>query len=166
MSTQKDKSVAKANIQANAKQAHKSQNEGLAANSPLPPVSEADRKEAMVEGIKDDLKEVAKDAHRALTDGNLPGEVAPNQWPDSGEIMQFAHLIELPLDELKRATAKDAGYGVSDGKVAGLLELERSGKNRTDYVQYLCQRLGVKSPYEVTNAGPGYTNDTTNVTAL
>lgn len=157
---------AQANIQANAKRAHESENAGLAANSPLPAVSEADRKEAMVEGIKDDLKEVAKDAHRALTDGNLPGEVAPNQWPDSGEIMQFAHLIDLPLDELKRVTAEGMGYGITDGKVAGLLELERSGKNRTDYVKYLCQRLGVKSPYEVTNAGPAWTEDTSNITPV
>jgi hypothetical protein len=37
--------------------------------------------------------------------------------------------------------------------------MERSGKNRTDVVEVICAVLGIKSPYEVTDAGPSYTND-------
>jgi hypothetical protein len=80
--------------------------------------------------------------------------------------MQHAHLLDLSLDELKRVTDPKASYGIGEEKIAGLLKLERAGKNRTGYVQYLCKRLDIKSPYEVTNAGPSYTNDETPVTAL
>jgi hypothetical protein len=36
----------------------------------------------------------------------------------------------------------------------GLLDLERSGQNRTEYVEALCKRLGVDDPRDVTHAGP------------
>jgi hypothetical protein len=46
------------------------------------------------------------------------------------------------------------------------LGLERSGQNRTEHVKVLCERLGVKSPYEVTQAGPAWTNDQTLLTEI
>ena len=59
-----------------------------------------------------------------------------------------------------------ADNAISESKIAGLLEMERSGRNRTEHVQVLCKRLGVKSPTEVTDAGPAYTNDTTQTNKL
>lgn len=82
------------------------------------------------------------------------------------EIMQYAPILDLGIDAFKERIAEGAENPVPEEKVAGLLELERSGKNRTDYVQALCDRLGVKSPYEVTTAGPGYTNDVTATTEV
>jgi len=80
--------------------------------------------------------------------------------------MRFAPLIDLGLDAFKDAIAEDADNAIPESKVAGLLELERSGKNRTEYVNALCKRLGVKSPLEVTGAGPSHTNDVTPVSVV
>lgn len=138
----------------------------VAENSVLPALTDAQLKEARIDGAKEDVKENAKGIHKMLTDGNLPGEVASPKYVGMDEIMQFAHLIDLPIAELERVIDGEASYGIGEDKVAGLLELERSGKNRTDFVRVLCARLGVKSPTEVTKAGPDYTNDTTPITKL
>ena len=112
-------------------------------------------------------KEAAKDSYRYATDGNLPGEPSGGpRWPGKSEVMQFAHLLGLGIEEFEAAIADDADVLVAEDKVAGLMELERSGQNRTPYVKALMKRLGVSSPYEVTAAGPGYTNDVQPVTQL
>jgi hypothetical protein len=118
------------------------------------------------EGVTEAIKEDAKEAYRYATDGQLPGESSARQFTGSDEIMQYADLLSLSEDALKARIAPGAGVPVPEEKVAGLLALERAGQNRTGYVQLLCKRLGVKSPYEVTNAGPAYTNDTTSITAI
>lgn len=100
------------------------------------------------------------------SDKNDAPETAGQKYPGMHEVMQFAPLLDLGLEEFEKAIKEGADDPVPEEKVAGLLELERSGKNRTDYVQALCKRLGVKSPYEVTAAGPGYTNDVAATTAV
>lgn len=84
----------------------------------------------------------------------------------TADVMHLAELLESPPETLKaRLDGKTPdgnddpnAAGLTEGQIAGLLETERSGKNRTDIVKVLCDRLGIKSPYEVTSAGPNYTN--------
>ena len=130
----------------------------------LPKLSAAEQGAAQKEGVKEALKDQAKESAAFLADNQPPAPVA-KQWHGKDEIMQYAHIIDLGIDEFEKLIADEDG-GIPEEKVAGLLELERSGKNRTDYVKALIARLGVKSPYEVTDAGPDYTNDVTPVTKL
>lgn len=132
--------------------------------NPVDNLSAAEKAAAQKEGAKEAVKEQAKDTAAFLADNEPPTPPA-KQWHGKDEIMQYAHIIDLGIEAFVEAIAEKDG-GIPEEKVAGLLELERSGKNRTDYVQALCKRLGVKSPYEVTNAGPDYTNDVTPVTKL
>lgn len=129
-------------------------------------VTEAQLEKARTEGAIEAEKEAAKDSYRYATDGNLPSDSGGPKYVGMDEIMQYAPIIGLGIDEFKARIAENSDDPVPEEKVAGLLSLERSGQNRTDYVRALCDRLGVKSPYEVTNAGPGYTNDTSPITAL
>lgn len=79
----------------------------------------------------------------------------------------IAPLLALPADELARRLGNDKVEGHIDFETAkGLLHLERSGQNRTNYVKMLCERIGVDDPRKVTSAGPAYTNDATNVSDL
>lgn len=138
-----------------------------AENSALPALSAAELDAARKEGAKEDVKETAKDQHRALTDGNLPGAPPQHQFTGSDEIMQYAHLIALPLEELKRVIDPETSYGIPEEKIAGLLKLERNGQNRTDYVKALLDRLPIDHVRDLPGAGgPDYTNDTTPITAL
>jgi hypothetical protein len=74
----------------------------------------------------------------------------------------IAPLLDLPLETLVQRLSNDKVQGFIDFETAkGLLHLERSGQNRTEYVKALCNRIGVDDPRDVTTAGPGYTNDVT-----
>lgn len=148
-----------------AKSATETAREG-ALNTGLAAPSTADVQKARNEGVTEAIKENAKDAYNYATDGQLPGEPPARQFTGSDDIMQYAGLLSLSAADLASRVAPNAVAPVPEEKVAGLLALERAGQNRTDYVQLLCKRLGVKSPYEVTSAGPPHTNDTTNITAL
>ncbi len=130
----------------------------------LPKLTAAEEAAAQKEGVKEAAKEQAKESAQFLAD-NEPPAPPVKQWHGKDEIMQYAHIIDLGFEAFEEAIAEKDG-GLPEEKVAGLLELERSGKNRTDYVRALCARLGVKSPYEVTNAGPDYTNDMTPISKL
>lgn len=132
----------------------------------LPKVSQSDLDKAKKEGVLEAAKEAAKDSYKFATDGNLPSDSAGPQYPGKDEIMRYEPLLGLSVEAFKDAIAEKPERGVPEEKVAGLLELERSGQNRTDYVQAICKRLGVKDPRQVTNAGPGYTNDITPITQL
>lgn len=132
----------------------------------LPKISQSEIDKAKKEGALEAAKEDAKASFRYAVDGNLAAEGGGPQYPGMHDVMQFAPLLNLGADEFKARIKDGADVPVPEEKVAGLLELERSGQNRTDYVKALCDRLGVKSPYEVTAAGPGYTNDTTPITKL
>ncbi|RPF70449.1 hypothetical protein [Aurantiacibacter spongiae] len=132
----------------------------------LPKVSQSEIDKAKKEGALEAAKEQAKDSYRYATDGNLPGETTGPKYPGSSDIMQFAPILDLDIDAFKDRVKEGSDDPVPEEKVAGLLELERSGQNRTDYVKALCKRLDVDSPYEVTTAGPGYTNDVSPITKL
>lgn len=129
-------------------------------------LSPEEQAEARKEGAKEDVKEAAKDMHRSLTDGNLPGEPPARQWHGMDEIQGYADVIDLGFEAFKERISEKAESPIPEEKVAGLLALERAGQNRTDFVKALCKRLGVKDPREVTSAGPDYTNDTTAVSKL
>jgi hypothetical protein len=84
----------------------------------------------------------------------------------SADVMNLAYLLEEPPEVLANSLDGKLPDGTDDpnatplteGQIAGLLETERSGKNRTDIVKVLCDRLKIATPYEVTSAGPNYTN--------
>lgn len=119
------------------------------------------------EGVTEAIKEDAKEAYRYATDGALPGEPPRRQIINTGEHTNFIDgLLALGPDALKAAVDEKADRPLTEEQVANLLELERSGPNRTPHVEILCKRLKIKSPFEVTTAGPGYTNDVSNVTPV
>lgn len=75
------------------------------------------------------------------------------------DVFLLQDMLELDPDALAKALkGEDGAAAPSLGQVAGLVEVERSGKNRTDIVKVLCDHLGIDTPYEVTDAGPNYTN--------
>lgn len=147
-----------------AKQTAKSVEANSALKAPTPSQVAA----AQAEGVKEAVKESAKDTYKALTDGNLPGEPPVRQFTGMDDIMRFEPLLDLGVNEFENRIAEEpkGGEPLPEEKVAGLLSLERAGRNRTPYVKAMCERLDIKSPYEVTNAGPGYTNDVHPVTEL
>lgn len=130
----------------------------------FPELTEAEKLEAEKQGVKNALTRSAETnfATKSETETTTVGD----RWPDRHEIMRWAHVVDLELDAFKEAIAEDNPNTIPEGKVAGLMELERSGKNRTEYVAAMCERLGVKSPLEVTSAGPGHTNDVTAVNKI
>lgn len=130
-------------------------------------ITDAERNKLREEGIKEAIKEDAKEAYRqGLLDDAEPENQAP-QFLGSDDIMQFEPLLDLPADELGARVAEDADNPIPEEKVAGLLKLERNGRNRTEYVKVLLARLPVDSVMEVPGAGgPAYTNDTTPVSEL
>lgn len=133
--------------------------------------TKAEIAEAKKEGALDAVKEGAKRAVAVDTgttaDPDDAGKAEEMRVAPDFNSTPVAPLLDLPLDALvKRMTNDKMPDPIDFETVKGLLALERSGRNRTDYVKAFCGRLGVKSPYEVTNAGPGYTNDTTNVTEI
>lgn len=157
-----DKNTAKQQARSAAETAKQgAENTGLAA----PSTSEVQK--ARNEGVVEAIKEQAKDVYVYATDGQLPGEQPQRQYLGSD---QHTNLIDgmlgLGAEDLAKALDPKADAPLSEDQVANLLKLERAGPNRTDQVKVLCKRLGVKSPLEVTDAGPAYTNDTTNVTKL
>lgn len=141
------------------RQAAKTTAKAVEDNSGLKPLSASEIAAAQKEGQRDAVKESAKDTYRALTDGNLPGEPPARQFIGMDDIMAFEPLLDLGVEEFADRIAEESDNVVPDEKVAGLLSLERAGRNRTPYVQAMKKRLGVDSVYEVTNAGPDYTND-------
>lgn len=129
-------------------------------------LSESDLAKARAEGAKEDVKEIAKDVHRALTDGNLPGEPPARQWLGSDEIQPWAHNLELGVDAFEEVVSvSNKEDPIPDEKVYGLLGLERNGQNRTPYVKAMMKRLKLKAD-ELPGGGPSYTNDLTSISDL
>lgn len=131
----------------------------ITTDATLPDITAKEADAAKKEGVLNTIAEDAGNRFKA-TDG-----VADND-PEVGiqktnDVFHLQDLVDLDPAELKKALdgKGDHQTGLSEGQIAGLLEVERSGKNRTDVVQVLCARLGIKTPYEVTDAGPNYTND-------
>jgi hypothetical protein len=156
MADKTDKTAAR-NLDATRKQAQEQTAAAVEANSGLSAPTGSALNKAQQEGIAEAVKESAKDTYQALTDGGLPGAPAARQFTGMDDIMQYAGLLDLGPDDF--AQRIEQGGPVPEEKVAGLLSLERAGKNRTPYVQSLMKRLEIDHPGEVTNAGPDYTND-------
>lgn len=155
--TKSSKDTAAKNVADSRKAAAAQSADAVEANSGLHAPSGARLAKAQAEGVADAVRENAKDTYQALTDGNLPGDPPARQFTGMDDIQQYAGILDLDLDAFRDRVEK--GGSLPEEKVAGLLSLERAGRNRTPYVQALMARLGVKSPREVTIAGPGYTND-------
>jgi hypothetical protein len=156
---------AQQNVAASRKQAAEQTADAVEANSGIKAPSLAEVTKAQQAGVAEAIRESAKDTYRALTDGNLPGEVAARQWHGSDDIMQFEPLLDLAPEEFTARIAEDADAPIPEEKVYGLLGLERAGRNRTLYVQPMMKRLDLK-PDELPNGGPPYTNDQRPITAL
>lgn len=136
-------------------------------------LSDSEIASARKEGAKEDVKEAAKDTHRALTDGNLPGEPPARQFLGHEESQPWAHHLDLGVYAFENLIAVKPGkedrnkgeQSIPDEKVYGLLALERNGQNRTPYVKAMMKRLKLKAD-ELPGGGPSYTNDVTNITDL
>lgn len=125
----------------------------------LPDLGKAEVVKAKKEGALDAIRESAAQQFRS-TDGNATEEV------DQGiqltnDATHLEYMLEMDPKALTDALQGKDGSGLTlkQGTIASLLEMERSGHNRTDIVEALCKVLGIKTPYEVTDAGPAYTND-------
>ncbi|MDH7638952.1 hypothetical protein [Sphingomonas oryzagri] len=131
----------------------------IETDSTLPDVPASKVKEAQLSGIQDAIAEGAKARFKA-TDGIEDNDPEPGITP-TYDVFHLQDLVDLDPDALKDTLngKGDRPVSLSEGQVAGLLEVERSGKNRTDIVKVLCDYLGIETPYEVTDAGPNYTND-------
>ena len=132
-------------------------------------VTDAEMAAAKKEGALDALKEGAARAVAVDTGTTAdPDDAKPDMRVAADYPTTFiAPLLDLPVDELVRRMTNDKVLNPIDLEAAkALLALERAGQNRTPYVKALCSRIGVESPYEVTSAGPAFTNDVSNVSAL
>jgi hypothetical protein len=158
------KDKAASNISAAREQAAKQTAENVEANSGLSAPTGGALKKAQQEGVVDAVRESAKDAYQALTDGGLPGVPPARQYTGMDEVMQYAGILDLDFDAFRERI--EEGGPVPEEKVAGLLSLERAGRNRTDFVRALLKRLKEDDPRNVTNAGPGHTNDVTPISKL
>jgi hypothetical protein len=125
----------------------------------LPDVPASKVKEAQMEGIQNAIAESAEARFKA-TDGNLPGEETGPGIVKTNDATHMDWLLDMDPEMLtKTLTGKGELSPIpTQGQIASLLEMERSGQNRTDTVDALCKVLGIKSPYEVTDAGPAWTN--------
>lgn len=126
-------------------------------------LTDAEAAAARKEGAKEAEKETGEAMYRMLTDGQSPGMPGVNPYPNMEQVQRQSFYLEMGVEEFEKHVADTA---LAEDTVAGLLALERAGQNRTPYVKALCKRLKVKSPYEVTSAGPDYTNDVTPTTKL
>lgn len=133
--------------------------DAIKTDETLPDLSKKDVQQAKKEGALEAVKEGAKQRFKS-TDG-----IGVTEETNAGPQATYDIFHLQDNLEMDPAALKDWLAGKGDtaaptlGQAGGLLEAERSGKNRTDVVDTLCKHLGIKSPYEVTDAGPGYTND-------
>lgn len=137
----------------------KDKNEGLPSDTEIA--------EAKREGVLDRVREGATTQELDPIKGEDP---KGDRYIGKHEIMQWAHYVDFDLEALEAALDPKADNAIPDNKVAGLLGLERGGKNRTAFVEAYMKRLRIANPGvkigEVTNAGPGYTNDVSSITKI
>lgn len=125
----------------------------------LPDVPAKEVESAKMDGIKSAIADGAA-RQFAQTDGTPFAEGGNPGIQQTNDATHLDYMLEMDPDALKKALNGEDGKGLTlkQGTIASLLEMERSGHNRADVVQALCEVLGIKSPYEVTDAGPAYTN--------
>jgi hypothetical protein len=120
--------------------------------------------EAREQGVKDAIQESTKDAYMRGADQGYGDNGTPQKsdaWAGPRDIVHLVDVLDMTPAELEKRIAGDTepkSDALTMAQVAGLLEAERSGKNRDDIVKLLCKHLGVDHPSEVTTAGPAYTN--------
>lgn len=122
--------------------------------------------EARKEGVLDRVRESANTQDIDSLQVAEPGE-GPRFFNIIGT-NQIEHLTEMGLDALKEAVDPKKDGALSEEVIANLLILERNGKNRTDFVKLLMDRLKIKDiRKELPQAGgPDYTNDVTAISKL
>lgn len=132
--------------------------DAIATDATLPDLSKRDVEAAKKEGALDAVREGAKQRFKS-SDGVAVNDTEAGVTP-TYDVFHLQHMVDMDPDALKaELDGKGTGPALSDVQIAGLVEVERSGKNRTDIVKVLCDRLGISSPFEVSDAGPNYTND-------
>ena len=128
----------------------------------FPVLTEAEVKAARKEGQIEALKESSKAVFAAGTSDEYGNDAPATRFQGPNDVAHIQDLVDLPEQELKDVLEGKHNRGpITEARVAGLLEVERSGKNRSHVVDLLCKHLDIDSPYEATDAGPAYTNDTT-----
>lgn len=121
------------------------------------------RKDGHLEAIKDNAKLV----YASGGEQEYGGSTGTQRFQGASDVANIEYFVDLPEEQLKKMLkGEHAMGGITDARAAGLLEVERSGKNRSHVVDLLCNHLGIDSPYEATDAGPPYTNDTSLLKAV
>lgn len=132
----------------------------------FPEPSKAETIAARKQGVVDAIAESTKEAYmRGANEGYGDSDGNARIFQGTKDVFRLLPMLDLDVVELKKQLDGKTERPLSEAQIAGLLEAERSGKNRTEWVKVFCERLGIKSPYEATAAGPNYTNDTSS-TAL
>ena len=135
------------------------EDQGQLGSTAFPEPSQEAIHDARAEAVVDAIKESTKDAYkRGANEGYGDEPTNGPKFSGSKDVFNLQDLVDLHPDQLADRLKGDALNPLTEAQVAGLIEIERSGKNRDDVVKALCARLGIKSPYEVTNAGPAFTN--------
>jgi hypothetical protein len=129
---------------------------------------ETAKKEGVTEAIKDGAKASMVADTGTTGDAEEAAERARLRVAPDLNTTFLATFLDLDVEVLtKRLSAKPDDPEMIDFEAAkGLLALERAAQNRTDYVKALMKAIGAKSPYDVTPAGPPYTNDVQSVSKL
>jgi hypothetical protein len=136
----------------------------------IPKLSEGELAKAKKDGALDYVKQgvaaaMASDTGTS-TDLTELAEERAKRLQGHINITPLEPYVALGLDAFKDAIAEDAEPVIPEEEVKGILAIERNGQNRTQYVQALCKRLKVDSPYEVYHGGPAFMNDVSSVTTL
>lgn len=124
----------------------------------LPELSDKDVAAAQKEGVKAAIVEAAKQEYSLSN--NVPVGLPDSVIVPTNDALPLVDMLEMDPDDLKKELSGkgDRKPIPTQGQIASLLEMECSGKNRHDIIAVLCDVLGIKSPREVTAAGPGYAN--------
>lgn len=128
--------------------------------------TDAEIRDAKREGVLDRVRESATTQDMDTLKGEESEYRARHYNMDGTN--QVEHLTSLGLEALKTAIDLKKDSPLAEEAIGKLLILERNGKNRTDFVKLLMDRLGIKDIFkELPQAGgPDYTNDVSAVTKL
>ncbi len=136
----------------------------------IPDLKQTEVADAKKEGALDYIKDGQKAAMASDTGTTGNAEESAERLrkqiaPDLNTTF-IAGLLDLAPSEFTRRLKPKEDDAIDFETAKGLMALERSGRNRTNYVKALLVAIDAKSPYEVTSAGPPYTNDESNITEL
>lgn len=127
--------------------------------------SKSEINEAKKEGVLDRIRESA--TTKEIDAPAVVPEDGPRFYNTIGTNL-IEHLTDLGLEALEGAIDAKKDGALSEEVIANLLILERNGKNRTDFVKLLMDRLRIKDiRKELPQAGgPDYTNDVSAISKL